>query len=100
MNAFWVIAASLAFIMIAGIQRRQPGRAITDVTLLVGLFGLIAIVNLVLARFIDTGTTAWTLAALIAAGFAFDSFYGLMAPQRQRQRNRQLRNLMNRRRRV
>jgi len=99
-NAFWAIAACLAFIILAGIQRRQPGRAITDVTVLVGVFGLIAVANIVLGRFFDTGDMAWTIAAIIAAVFALEAFYGLLAPQRQRQRDRKLRQLMQRRRRA
>ena len=36
-------------------------------------------------------------AAAFATAFALDALYGLMAPERQRQRNRMLRDLMRRR---
>ena len=98
MTALAIILASFAVIVLVGVQRRQAGRALTDVTVLVGLFALITIVDLVLGRFIDTRDTGWTLAAILAAGFALDSVYGLMAPQRQRRRDRRLRELMQRRR--
>jgi hypothetical protein len=38
------------------------------------------------------------LAAVIAVGFALDALYGLMAPERQRRRDRRLGELMRRRR--
>jgi hypothetical protein len=60
--------------------------------------GLIGIADLVLRRFIDTGSVAWTLAAVLAVGFALDALYGLMAPERQRRRDRRLGELMRRRR--
>ena len=40
----------------------------------------------------------WTLAALLAFGFALDALYGLMAPERQRRRDQRLGDLMRRRR--
>ena len=98
MTAFWIIAACVAFIVIAGTFRRRPGSALTDVTVLVMLFAIIAITDMLLGNFIDTGDTGWTLAALVAGGFALDALYGLMAPDRQFRRNRKLRQLMRRRR--
>ena len=66
--------------------------------MLVGLLGLIAIADMLLSRFFYTGDTAWTLAALLSAGFALDALYGLMAPERQRQRDRRVRQLLRRKR--
>ena len=98
MTAFWLIVACVAFILVAGSFRRRPGSALTDVVVLLALFALIAIVDIVLSRFMDTGKTGLTLAAVLAFGFALDALYGLMAPDRQVHRNRKLRNLMRRRR--
>jgi hypothetical protein len=47
-----------------------------------------------LGRFVDTGGVASTLAAILAIGFAIDALYGLMAPERQRRRDRRLAKLM------
>ena len=94
MTAFWIIAFCLAFIVIAGSLRRRPGSALTDVTVLIMFFGLIVIADMVLGRFMDTGDTGWTVAALLAGGFALDALYGLMAPDRQKRRNRQFRQMM------
>jgi len=98
MTAFWFITASVAFVLVAGAFRSRPGSSLTDATVLIVLFGLIAIVDMTLSNFIETGRTGWTLAAILAFGFALDALYGLMAPDRQFRRNRKLRNLMRRRR--
>ena len=98
MTATAIILACFAVILVVGVQRRQAGRALTDITVLVVVFGLITIADVVISRFVDTGNTGWTLAAILAAGFALDAVYGLMAPQRQRQRDRRLREFMRRRR--
>jgi hypothetical protein len=98
--ALWIILGSMAFIILAGSARGKGGVAFADVTTLVMLFGVIAVVDLVLSRFFDTGDTGWTLAGLLAFGFAVDALYGLMAPERQMRRDRKLRQLMNRRRRA
>ena len=37
------------------------------------------------------------VAALLAGGFAIDAFYGLLAPERQKRRDKKLRRLMKRR---
>jgi hypothetical protein len=97
MMALWVILGSMAFMLLAGGARGRGGVAFADVTLLVMLLALIAIANLVLGRFVYTGDTAWTVAALLAAGFAVDAAYGLLAPERQRRRDQKLRRLMRRR---
>ena len=98
MTAFWIIAACLGVIILAGAFRRRPGSALTDVTVLIMLFAIIAITDMLLSNFIDTGDSGWTLAGLLAFGFALDALYGLMAPDRQFHRNRKLRQLMRRRR--
>ena len=96
MTAFWIILACIGFILAAGTSRRRPGFAIADVSLLVFLLAVIGIADLVLSRFFFTGDIAWTVAALLAFGFALDSLYGLMAPERQRRRDRRLRALLRR----
>jgi hypothetical protein len=88
------------FVIITGMFRSRPGVAVADTGLLVILLGFIGIADLVLSRFVDTREMGWTLAALLAAGFAIDALYGLMAPERQRRRDQKLRQLMRRRRRA
>ena len=100
MTALYVILWSMGFVIIAGGVRRRAGSALTDIIVLIFLFAVIAVVDLVLRRFVYTGDTGWTLAAILAVGLALDALYGLMAPERQRQRNRRLRELMRGRRRA
>lgn len=95
--AIWVILGAMGFMLLAGGARGRGGVAFADVTLLVMLLALIAIANLVIGQFVYTGDTAWTVAALLAAGFAVDAFYGLLAPERQKRRDQKLRRLMRRR---
>jgi hypothetical protein len=97
-TALSIILVCVAFVLVSGTFRRRPGVAVADTALLVILMGLIGLADLVLRRFVDTGSVAWTLAALIAVGFALDALYGLMAPERQRRRDRRLGELMRRRR--
>ena len=97
MTAFWIILACIGFVIAAGTSRRRPGVAIADVSLLVFLLAMIGIADLVLSRFFYTGDVAWTVAGLLAFGFALDALYGLMAPERQRRRDRKLRALLRRR---
>ncbi len=94
MTAFWIIVACIGFVIVAGAIRRRAGVALADTALLVFLLGLIGIVDVVLGRLFDTGDIGWTLAGLIAFGFALDALYGLMAPARQRHRDQRLRALM------
>ena len=98
MTAFWIIFFCFVVILLTGSARRSAGRALTDITVLIGAFGVIAIVNLVLSRFFDTGDSAWMFAAILAGGFALDSVYGYMAPERKRRRDRAVRAFMQRRR--
>jgi len=97
-TALWIILICVAFVLITGTFRRRPGVAVADTALLVILLGMIGIVDLVLGRFVDTGGVAWTLAALLAFGFAINALYGLMAPERQRRRDQRLNALMRRKR--
>ena len=94
MTALAIILVCVAFVLVTGTFRRRPGIAVADTALLVILLGMIGIADLVLGRFVDTGGFAWTLAALVAFGFALDALYGLLAPERRRRRDRQLRALM------
>ena len=96
MTAFWIILGSVGVIGAAGISRGRPGLAVADISLLVFLLAMIAIADLVLSRFVDTGAIGWTVAGLLAFGFALDALYGLMAPERQRRRDQRLRSLMRR----
>ena len=98
MSALSIILVCVAFVLVSGTFRRRPGVAVADTALLVTLMGLIGIADLVLRRFVDTGGVAWTLAAVLAVGFALDALYGLMAPERQRRRDQRLGALMKRRR--
>ena len=96
MTIHWLIIACMAFVIIAGALRRRAGDALGDITVLVILFGVIAVVNLIASRFVHTGDIGITVAAVLASGFALNSLYGLMAPERQRRRDRKLRALMQR----
>ena len=78
-------------------RSRQSGRAVADTALLVMLFGIIAIVDFVLSQFIDTGMPPASSPSPSAAALALDALYGLMAPERQKQRDKMLRRLMKRR---
>ena len=98
MTATAIVLACIALILIIGVVRNKPGRAITDMAVLIVVFGIIALIDLVLGRFFDTGDAGESVAIAIAAAFALDATYGLMAPERQRRRDRRLRELMQRRR--
>jgi len=92
-----VISACIALVIVLGTVRGKPGRGIADTALLVIVFGLLAIADFIVGRFVDTGDVAVWVAIALAAGLALDAIYGLMAPERQRQRDRKLRRLMKRR---
>jgi hypothetical protein len=77
--------------------RGNPGRAVADTTLLVLLIGIIAVVDIIASQFVDTGMTGSVVAVACAAALALDALYGLMAPERQKQRDKMLRRLMKRR---
>ena len=97
MTATILILGCIAFMFAIYSVRGNPGRAVADTTLLVLLIGLIAIVDLVASEFVDTGNAGSVVAVAAAAVLAFDALYGLMAPERQKQRDRMLRRLMKRR---
>ena len=97
MTATILILGCIAFMFAIYSVRGNPGRAVADTTLLVLLIGLIAIVDLVASEFIETGNAGSVVAVAAAAVLAFDALYGLMAPERQKQRDRMLRRLMKRR---
>ena len=97
MTAFAIIIACIAFMIIVASVRGNPGRAVADTALLVILIGIITIVDLVFGRFMDTGDAGKSVAIAFAAAFALDALYGLLAPERQRRRDKKLRRLMKRR---
>jgi len=97
MTALIIVLACLGFMLVVGMIRGNPGRAVADIALLVILFGIITIVDFAVGWFIYTGDAGKWVAMAFAAGFALDSLYGLMAPERQRQRDKKLRRLMKRR---
>ena len=97
MTIHWLIVACMAFVSVAGAVRRRPGDGMASTIVLISLFAAIAIIDLVARRFVDTGNVGLTVAAVLAFAFALDALYGLMAPERQRRRDRQLRALLRRR---
>ena len=96
-TTYAIILSCIAFMLVIGAVRGNPGRAVADTAILVILFGMITIIDIVFSQFMDTGDAAKSVAIAFAAGFAIDALYGLMAPQRQRARDKKLRRLMKRR---
>jgi heme/copper-type cytochrome/quinol oxidase subunit 4 len=96
-TAFAIILGCIALMLVVASVRGNPGRAIADTALLVIVLAIIVVVNLILAQFMDTGDTGKWVAIAFAGGFALDSLYGLMAPERQKRRDKKLRRLMKRR---
>ena len=92
-----IILGCIAFMLIFASRRGNPGRAVADTALLVILIGIITFVDFILSRFVDTGDAGEWLAVAFACGFALDALYGLLAPDRQRRRDKKLRRLMKRR---
>ncbi len=97
MTAFAIIIGCIAFMIVVASVRGNPGRGVADAALLVILLGIITIIDLVFSRFMDTGDAGKSVAIAFAAAFALDALYGLMAPERQRARDKKLRRLMKRR---
>ena len=97
MTAFAIILAFIGFMIVVASVRGNPGRAMPDTALLVILLGIITVVDFVFSRFMDTRDTAKIVAITFAAGFAVDALYGLLAPERQKRRDKQLRRLMKKR---
>lgn len=94
---FAIIIACIAFMLIVASVRGNPGRAVADTALLVILAGIITLVDMILSRFMDTGDAGEWIAIAFACGFALDALYGLLAPERQRRRDKKIRRLMKRR---
>ena len=97
MTTFVIILGCIAFMFAIYAVRGNPGRAVADTALLVMLIGAIALVDFVIEQFTDTGRIASVVAVAIAGALALDALYGLMAPDRQKQRDKKLRRLMKRR---
>ena len=97
MTPLAIIIACIAFMLIVASRRGNPGRAVADTALLVILIGIITIVDFLFGRFMDTRDAGEWIAIAFACGFALDSLYGLLAPERQRRRDKKLRRLMKRR---
>ena len=97
MTSFVLVLGCIAFMFAIYAVRGNPGRAVADTALLVMLIGIVAIVELVLDQFVDTGNTGRIVVVACAARLALDALYGLMAPERQKQRDKMLRRLMKRR---
>ena len=98
MTALWIILFCVGFVIVAGTFRRRPGVGVADAAVLVILLGIIGIIDMVLSSLVDTGGIGWTIAATLAFGFALNSLYGLMAPDRQRRRDQRLSDYMRRKR--
>jgi hypothetical protein len=96
-TAFAIIIGCIAFMIVAASVRGNPGRGVADAALLVILIGIITLTDFIFGRFMDTGDAGKSVAVAFAAGFALDALYGLLAPDRQRARDKKLRRLMKRR---
>jgi len=92
-----IIAACIATMFAIQMVRGNPGRAVADTALLVIVIGLITLVEMVVGQFAETHDVGRMLAIAFAVGFLLDAFYGLLAPERQRARDKKLRRLMKRR---
>ena len=97
MSTFAIILGCIVFMIVVASVRGDPGRAIADTTLLVILTGIVAALDFIFSRFMDTGYAASLVIILVAGGFALDALYGLLAPERQKRRDKKLRRLMKRR---
>ena len=97
MSTFAIILGCIVFMIVVASVRGDPGRAIADTTLLVIFVGIVGALDFVVSRFMDTGYAASLVTIILATGFALDALYGLLAPERQKRRDRKLRRLMKRR---
>jgi hypothetical protein len=97
MTSFLLVLGCVAFMFAIYGVRGMPGRAVADTALLVIFIGAVAIAQFVLGQFFETGNTGNVLVVGLAALLALDSLYGLMAPERQKQRDKKLRRLMKKR---
>ena len=97
MTIYWFITGCIGFMIALGIARGRPARALANMVVLAFAFAALAVADMVASRFTYTGDTALWIAAILAFGYALDALYGLMAPQRQRARDRKLHALLRRR---
>ena len=97
MTSVLLVLGCIAFMFVIYGVRGNPGRAVADTALLIMLIGIVAIVEVVLGQFMDTGNMGNIVVVACAAALALDALYGLMAPERQKQRDKMLRRLMKRR---
>ena len=98
MTIHWFIVGCIAFVILAGVVRRRPADGLANMVVMVALFAALALADLIASQFMHTGKVGLTVGAFAAFGFALDALYGLMAPQRQRRRDRRVRSLIRRRR--
>jgi len=96
-TSFVLVLGCIAFMFAIYTVRGNPGRAVADTALLVMLIGMIAIIDIVFSQFMDTGNAGSIIVVACAAVLALDALYGLMAPDRQKRRDKMLRRLMKRR---
>ena len=96
MTIYWFITGCIAFMIALGVARGRPARALSNMVVLAFLFAALGVADLIASRFTYTGDTAAWIAAIVAFGYALDALYGVMAPQRQRARDRKLRALLQR----
>ncbi|MES2119934.1 MAG: hypothetical protein V4513_05090 [Pseudomonadota bacterium] len=97
MTSVLLVLGCIAFMFVIYGIRGNPGRAVADTALLIMLIGIVAIAEVVLGQFVDTGNTGTIVVVGCAAALALDALYGLMAPERQKHRDKVLRRLMKRR---
>jgi hypothetical protein len=95
--ALSIIVACIASMFAIQMVRGNPGRAVADTALLVIVIGLITLIEMVAGQFVETHDIGQMLAIAFAVGFLLDAVYGLLAPDRQRARDKKLRRLMKRR---
>ena len=92
-----IIVACIATMFAIQMARGNPGRAVADTALLVIVIGLITLAEMIAGQFIETHDIGQMLAIGFAVGFLLDAVYGLLAPERQRARDKKLRRMMKRR---
>jgi hypothetical protein len=95
--ALSIIVACIASMFAIQMVRGNPGRAVADTALLVIVIGLITLIEMVAGQFVEAHDIGQMLAIAFAVGFLLDAVYGLLAPDRQRARDKKLRRLMKRR---
>ncbi|QNP45393.1 hypothetical protein H9L14_12455 [Sphingomonas sediminicola] len=66
MSTFAIILGCIVFMIVVASVRGDPGRAIADTTLLVILAGIVAALDFIVSRFMDTGYAASLVIILVA----------------------------------